>query len=102
MAGSPFPGMDPYLERYWRDVHSRLVVYICDSLQESLPPPLRARVEERVFVEDPSAFETAFTQRSVEIVDGRGGQVVTAIEVVSVRAGPARNPRRRRDTPPPA
>jgi hypothetical protein len=49
--GSPFPGMDPYLEQYWRDVHHRLITYACDRLQPRLPADLRARVEERVFVE---------------------------------------------------
>jgi len=49
--GSPFPGMDPYLEQYWRDVHHSLVTYSRDQLQPKLPPDLRARVEERVFVE---------------------------------------------------
>lgn len=48
---SPFPGMDPYLETHWQDVHQRLIVYACDVLQPSLPDDLRARVEERVFVE---------------------------------------------------
>ncbi len=48
---SPFPGMDPYLEQSWHDVHSRLVLYSCDWLQPRLPAELRARVEERVFVE---------------------------------------------------
>jgi len=24
---SPFPGMDPYLERYWRDLHQSLIIY---------------------------------------------------------------------------
>jgi hypothetical protein len=23
---SPFPGMDPYLEAYWRDVHARIII----------------------------------------------------------------------------
>ena len=50
MSKSPFPGMDPYLERFWRDVHHRLVTYSCDQLQSQLPPELRARMEERVFV----------------------------------------------------
>ena len=50
---SPFPGMDPYLEAHWRDVHHRLVLYAADALQEQLPPDLRARVEERVFVSLP-------------------------------------------------
>src|SRR5687767_4945937 len=48
---SPFPGMDPYLERTWGDVHSRLVLYSCDQLQEQLPSDLLAQVEERVAVE---------------------------------------------------
>jgi Protein of unknown function (DUF4058) len=48
---SPFPGMDPYLEQTWRDVHSRLIIYICDALQSNLREGLIARVEERVFWE---------------------------------------------------
>jgi Protein of unknown function (DUF4058) len=48
---SPFPGMDPYLERKWSDVHQRLTVYACDALQETLPGDLIARTEERVYVE---------------------------------------------------
>jgi hypothetical protein len=48
---SPFPGMDPYLEQHWRDVHSSLVIYARDALQQLLPAGLVARVEERVFLE---------------------------------------------------
>ena len=48
---SPFPGMDPYLEARWADVHQSLITYARDALQPKLPPDLRARVEERVFVE---------------------------------------------------
>jgi len=43
--------MDPYLERHWGDVHQRFMTYACDQLQERLPAGLRARMEERVFVE---------------------------------------------------
>lgn len=50
---SPFPGMDPYLEAHWRDIHSRLVIYASDALQGVLPAGLRARVEESVFLETP-------------------------------------------------
>ncbi len=53
---SPFPGMDPYLERYWGDVHHRLIQYACDGLQPGLPADLRARVEERVFLETDSGL----------------------------------------------
>ncbi len=50
---SPFPGMDPYLEAHWRDVHARLIIYACDALQGVLPGALRARVEESVLLETP-------------------------------------------------
>ena len=50
---SPFPGMDPYLEAHWRDVHAGLVIYSRDALQGVLPPSLRARVEEQVLLETP-------------------------------------------------
>jgi hypothetical protein len=51
---SPFPGMDPYLEKHWGDVHHRFIQYACDMLQPRLPEDLLARIEERVFVENPS------------------------------------------------
>src|SRR5205814_1850334 len=45
------PGMDPYLEALWGDVHQRLITYAADQVGAQLPDDLRARVEERVFVE---------------------------------------------------
>src|SRR5262245_54953554 len=48
---SPFPGMDPYLERHWGDVHATLLIYAKEALQPDLPNDLIARAEERVFVE---------------------------------------------------
>src|SRR5208283_3932429 len=55
---SPFPGMDPYLEQFWPDLHARLILYACDQIEEQLPGNLIARVEERVVLEteeDPHA-----------------------------------------------
>ena len=43
---NPFPGMNPFFERQWRDAHSSLITYLRDSLQERLPPELMARTEE--------------------------------------------------------
>jgi len=48
---SPFPGMDPYLEAHWGDVHHSLIQYSRDFLQGTLPEDLLARVEERVYLE---------------------------------------------------
>lgn len=54
---SPFPGMDPYLESRWRDVHQKLVTYIADALQPGLPEALVARTEERVIVDSPGRVD---------------------------------------------
>jgi hypothetical protein len=54
---SPFPGMDPYLEQHWGDVHQSLITYARGMLNERLPDDLRARVEERISVELPSHEE---------------------------------------------
>jgi hypothetical protein len=43
--------MNPFLERSWRDLHTSLITYARDSIQDSLPEALRARAEERVFLE---------------------------------------------------
>ncbi len=53
---SPFPGMDPYLEAHWRDIHASLIIYTRDALQAVLPGSLRARVEERVLLETPQGI----------------------------------------------
>lgn len=49
---SPFPGLDPYLQKYWGDVHQRFALYSSDALQGQLPEGLTARIETRVFVEE--------------------------------------------------
>lgn len=48
---SPFPGMDPYLEQSWPDVHHRLCTYSCDMLRTALPAGLIARLNERTIIE---------------------------------------------------
>lgn len=50
---SPFPGMDPYLERFWGDIHQAFITYVRDLLQSRLPTELRARMQERVYAELP-------------------------------------------------
>src|SRR5262245_16872887 len=57
---SPFPGMDPYLEAHWGDVHTRLVVYASEQLRTQVPSDLRVRVEEQVAVEAPDGDGAAF------------------------------------------
>jgi hypothetical protein len=75
---SPFPGLDPYLEPFWSNVHTRMMTYIADALQSQLPQGLWTRVEEVVTIDEP------ITLRHLEIVDTHSdGAVVTAIEVLS-------------------
>src|SRR3954463_3753700 len=54
---NPFPGMNPYLQNSWSDVHTTLIGYLRDALSPELPPDLTARAEERITVasggEDP-------------------------------------------------
>jgi hypothetical protein len=44
--------MDPYLEAHWPDVHSRLVHNAANAIQQQLAGPLRARIGERLVVEE--------------------------------------------------
>jgi len=46
---SPFPGMDPYLERHWGDVQRSFITYASGQLNKILPRDLRARIAKRVF-----------------------------------------------------
>ncbi len=69
---SPFPGMDPYLERFWSDVHARLVTYACDQLQERLPPDLIARMQERIYVETPEGPGRSMHPDVSVVEHGRG------------------------------
>ncbi len=50
---NPFPGMNPFLERHWPDVHTKLITYAADAIAEQLPADLIARSEERVGLHQP-------------------------------------------------
>jgi hypothetical protein len=71
MNKSPFPGMDPYLEPSWRDVHHSLCTYARDDLQAQLGEGLVARVDERLVVEfSPEQMRSIYPD--VLIVQRRG------------------------------
>ncbi len=75
---SPFPGMDPYLERHWPDIHSSLVVYSRDQLQPQLPDDLIARTEERVLLEAEGEMESTMYP-DVRVVEYPSGAPATVI-----------------------
>jgi hypothetical protein len=102
---SPFPGMDPYLEARWRDVHTKLIAFAGDALQEELPAALRARSEERGLLEEEDEEHTTYaaasnvavaeplrfhfheapeTEREIHFIDSAdGNRIVTVIEILS-------------------
>lgn len=85
---SPFPGMDPYLEQYWQDIHHALCTYARDQLQPQLQPALRARLDERVVVES-GAGDPRPISPDVKIVQRRGhGDSATAVLAESEAAEP--------------
>jgi hypothetical protein len=79
MQKSPFPGMDPYLELDWLDVHSRLVTYSCDQLQDRLPSDLVARMESRVILEDDAGQSVRSQHPDVRVMERDSGGTATAI-----------------------
>ena len=53
---SPFPGMDPYLEKpaYWRDLHQSLIYCVRAQLNAALPEGYAASAEERCYIVRPA------------------------------------------------
>lgn len=93
---SPFPGMDPYLERYWDDVHVRLCTGISAALQPLLPTNLRARAAQNIRLETPveepgpgNRFEgdtvLVATGPATRVAGGRRGGLATIEPVVFER-----------------
>jgi len=70
---SPFPGMDPYLEPFWGDVHSTMINRSRAAIQKQLPGDLVARIEERVFVESAQGKQREFIP-NVRVVERRQQQ----------------------------
>jgi hypothetical protein len=50
---SPFPGLDPYLERpdVFPDFHDSFITYLRENLQASLPAPYYAAIGRWVWIE---------------------------------------------------
>ena len=77
---SPFPGMDPYLEQFWPDIHASLIIYSRDQIEEQLLTNLIARVEERFVLETEEAAHGVYPD--IKITERRGRRP-SAVGVVS-------------------
>ena len=54
---NPFPGMNPYFEESWSDIHATMIVACRAQLQRQLPSGLRARIETGLKIDAGSADE---------------------------------------------
>lgn len=56
---SPFPGMNPYIERpdVWKDFHDSFIPAARELLIPQIQPRYFARIEEHLFIHEPSAKE---------------------------------------------
>jgi hypothetical protein len=81
---SPFPGMDPYLESRWGDVHTALCIGIRSALQPVLPYGLRARAQQDVLVEDETQPDRDQRFESDIAVVGTGPRVRRVVPGASI------------------
>ena len=82
---SPFPGMDPYIERaaIWPDFHDRLIAAIVGTLQPALRPKYAALAQDRLYLVESErpiypdvAVVTTGWNRSWQANDEGGGVAV--------------------------
>lgn len=88
---NPFPGMNPYLEARWGDVHTALISYIRDAVDDDLPRGLQAKMQERVFVESLGRGGHALSPDVLIRPSGRrigAGTKAVAAAGVAAAAGP--------------
>jgi hypothetical protein len=94
---SPFPGMDPYLQQHWGDVHTSLVTYARDQLQAGLPAGLIARAQERVYLEREDEPDRSFypdvlvverPKRKGAAVSSRGDIALAEPVIINLRSEP--------------
>ena len=100
---SPFPGMDPYMERRWRGVHGALIVYSTAALNAVLSPDLRAESEERLVIELPGVeprdilpdvYAWHHAGRDAHGADGNGAAAATVAPTITAPLRvPAETPR---------
>jgi hypothetical protein len=101
-AANPLPGMNPWLEAHWGDIHTSLTTYARDHIQKQLPPDLHARVEEYLSVDGPDddSHQPRRIAPDVHIAEQRGA-AKSAAGTVAVEEWTADEPLRVRRRGPP-
>ncbi|MEZ6128592.1 MAG: DUF4058 family protein [Planctomycetaceae bacterium] len=97
---SPFPGMDPFLERQeWEDFHTTFNTVLREQLSQPLRPDYLIRVERRIYVEhvgpDPDTFRRADVAGDTGLASG---VLQTAVAVAEPAICTLPMPEERRET----
>lgn len=83
----PFPGMDPYLEKYqyWNDFSPQLLTAISNALMPRVLPRYEVRIEEYVVVMVELEYPDLdpITQRYLKVIERPNRRVVTVMEFLS-------------------
>ena len=69
----PFPGMDPYLEPWWEDVHLSLIGAIREELNDALPAGLICRAQKAVTLSG-DEYDGRLVRPDDYVVVGGGGR----------------------------
>ncbi len=82
---SPFPGMNPYIERasVWHDFHERWIPLVAELIGAQVLPRYFVRIDEQMYIHERSAEERRFL--------GRGDLLVSALapsSTATVATGP--------------
>jgi hypothetical protein len=75
LTRSPFPGMDPWIEGYWNDVHSRVIEEVADQIGAALPDGLFVSVQRDLYVVDPESPRTRQLYQPDVAVGDRGAEL---------------------------
>lgn len=88
---SPFPGMNPYLERddVWPDFHHRLISRIADALADQVDPRYLVKIEEQLYVQESPGLPHRVGPRA-DVGVKRGGEVAASGSSLSVLEAPTR------------
>ncbi len=82
---SPFPGMDPYVEPHWVDIHTALIGEARRVLNHSLPEGLVARAEERIAIESDDGLSTSI-RPDVSVLRSSGTDPHDAVGGIAIKS----------------
>src|SRR3954454_24510463 len=86
---SPFPGMNPFLERddVWPDLHHRLIDRLADALADQVDPRYLVKIEEQLYVRDaPGSPHRAGPRADVAVKPGGGSAAAPGLAMLQAPA----------------